>query len=525
MKTGVDTALVNVTSALSEFDSESQAAIQEVISSGLMEGFTTEAELLATRPTVLKKYAKAEDTKVIWFWNKPEGSPEGDYWATTGLSELDQAKEFTRERIDLRPLSRHKFSIQDRNGFAPLGITNEGVVETPKLEAGGALTIQRNIGPYSMAYTDKAGFMPFSIRKDGAVEIPKLVTNGDHNSFVSSKVLSIVDSDTIMHIGDSMTASHYCVQDKSHVSQLSQISPFRHINYGLSDDTLLRMQNRIITDTQNFGASLKSAKPKYLFIHSYANDRPFANVNIGYYQENMRRLIDTALAYGVQPVIVGYFFLDGALHQAVKSVADEYQIPVLWSDVLNKQIGFYNGATLFHEWHVGTRTNCLFWLPSLEYIKQQKPMRTLKIFRKRATFLPGVDNDLLYSGLTDRAKKWKEIGIGHYSLTHEYKYDELDDLPAEDRVWTYHEDEYTQLSKKVAISFADYCLIEIQFDAFAKNMEFVEINLAISGSPTFSVRDNISQSTAMPPNIAPTDQLYVDNFAKPRGNWAASNLH
>ncbi|MBD1220217.1 hypothetical protein IDM30_09290 [Acinetobacter seifertii] len=48
-----------------------------------------------------------------------------------------------------------------------------------------------------------------------------------------------------MHIGDSMTASHYCVQDKSHVSQLSQMSPFRHVNYGLSDDTLLRMQNRI----------------------------------------------------------------------------------------------------------------------------------------------------------------------------------------------------------------------------------------------------------------------------------------
>ncbi len=112
-----------------------------------------------------------------------------------------------------------------------------------------------------------------------------------------------------MHIGDSMTASHYCVQDKSHVSQLSQMSPFRHVNYGLSDDTLLRMQNRIINDVQTLGSSLKSAKPKYLFIHSYANDRPFANADIRYYQENMRRLIDTAMSYGVQPVIVGYFCL------------------------------------------------------------------------------------------------------------------------------------------------------------------------------------------------------------------------
>ncbi|MDO7481530.1 hypothetical protein Q5X45_01845 [Acinetobacter baumannii] len=99
MQVDVDVALARVNSALTDFDSESQAAIQEVISSGLMEGFTTEAELLATRPTVLKKYAKAEDTNNIWFWNKPDGSPDGDYWTTTGLSEFAQAKNYTEDRL------------------------------------------------------------------------------------------------------------------------------------------------------------------------------------------------------------------------------------------------------------------------------------------------------------------------------------------------------------------------------------------------------------------------------------------
>ncbi|MGQ1467995.1 SGNH/GDSL hydrolase family protein [Acinetobacter baumannii] len=68
-----------------------QTDVKQVIADGLLEGFTTEAELLASRPTVLKKYAKAEDTKAIWFWNKPEGAPDGNYWENTGLSELDQA--------------------------------------------------------------------------------------------------------------------------------------------------------------------------------------------------------------------------------------------------------------------------------------------------------------------------------------------------------------------------------------------------------------------------------------------------
>ncbi|MEQ1123445.1 SGNH/GDSL hydrolase family protein [Acinetobacter seifertii] len=99
MQVDVDVALTRVNSALSDFDSESQAAIQEVISSGLMEGFTTEAELLATRPTVLKKYAKAEDTNVIWFWNKPEGAPDDNYWTSTGLSELERAKDFAAKLV------------------------------------------------------------------------------------------------------------------------------------------------------------------------------------------------------------------------------------------------------------------------------------------------------------------------------------------------------------------------------------------------------------------------------------------
>ncbi|EPH3736711.1 sialate O-acetylesterase [Acinetobacter baumannii] len=101
METDVNSALMQVNSALTDFDSASQEAIQQVIAAGLMEGFATEAELLASRPTVLKKYAKAEDTDIIWFWNKPEGSPDGDYWISTGLSDLSKANSYTDEKFQL----------------------------------------------------------------------------------------------------------------------------------------------------------------------------------------------------------------------------------------------------------------------------------------------------------------------------------------------------------------------------------------------------------------------------------------
>lgn len=114
MQISVDSALTDVNSSLNNFDAEAQAAIQQVIAAGLMEGFATEAELLATRPTVAKKYAKAEDTGIIWFWDKPEGSPDGNYWKSTGLSDFDQAKKYVDQSIKKGP-AKPFFAVAAKN--------------------------------------------------------------------------------------------------------------------------------------------------------------------------------------------------------------------------------------------------------------------------------------------------------------------------------------------------------------------------------------------------------------------------
>ncbi len=58
--------------------------------------------LTVTRPTVNQTYAKALDTGKVWYWNKPVGSPDGNYWLITELSDFDQAKTFSLE-IKLTP--------------------------------------------------------------------------------------------------------------------------------------------------------------------------------------------------------------------------------------------------------------------------------------------------------------------------------------------------------------------------------------------------------------------------------------
>lgn len=78
------------------------SAIQTVIESGGFEPFTTEAELKASVPVLEKKAAYSLDTHKIWLWTRTsaEGvNPVTGTWTDTGLSAVDQAKQFTVEKI------------------------------------------------------------------------------------------------------------------------------------------------------------------------------------------------------------------------------------------------------------------------------------------------------------------------------------------------------------------------------------------------------------------------------------------
>lgn len=81
------------------------AAVQKVMETGGFEPFPTEAQLLASTPTVSPKAAKAMDTKKVWYWGKYDESEAIDSWHDTGLSELDQAKNYADQtKVDQRKI-------------------------------------------------------------------------------------------------------------------------------------------------------------------------------------------------------------------------------------------------------------------------------------------------------------------------------------------------------------------------------------------------------------------------------------
>ncbi|WP_336141969.1 GDSL-type esterase/lipase family protein [Acinetobacter sp. 102] len=103
----------NVTSRLGRVYPTMARALYQVIQTGGFEPFQTESELLASVPTVPKKAAKALDTKKIWYWG-------GSSWADTGLSELDQAKNYSNANKYFKPVIFDLSS--DLNNFTTAGV-------------------------------------------------------------------------------------------------------------------------------------------------------------------------------------------------------------------------------------------------------------------------------------------------------------------------------------------------------------------------------------------------------------------
>ncbi|MDC5154337.1 hypothetical protein OHW42_10205, partial [Acinetobacter baumannii] len=104
-------------------------AIQKVMETGGFEPFLTEAQLLASVPTISPKAAKALDTGKIWYWGKDEGETV-DSWHDTGLSELDQAKQYVDSKVKTNLLessnSENLFEWKDNAGNVVLALNKKG---------------------------------------------------------------------------------------------------------------------------------------------------------------------------------------------------------------------------------------------------------------------------------------------------------------------------------------------------------------------------------------------------------------
>lgn len=430
---------------------------------------------------------------------------------------------FRPSEVDPLPVS-----VTDPNGNAAIGVDREGRALIPYL----LITTLGSRDPipnlfYSFSVGDASGNLAVAYDLDGKKVFEVESAQQDE----SWKTVSLLTNDKIVHSVDSYSASYYTPKDKSYMAQLSQLSPYQHLNFGVSGDDLLDAQYRAINGSAATGATLKAMNARYFIIASLANDAQFRQADQSYYAENLRRLIDTVRAYGTEPIVATEFPASSVEHAFLYRVAQESGCGFIDCSTLNREVGdlqtgpFMQGTTIKHP---GVRTNGVFWLAMLDFIdKMPRPDQAIKIFRRRTGWPVSTTADLLYKDRVDKAKRWKEITTFHFSFNTAStpKYDELSqlDYSGETFGFTAQADEYLRLSTGQSVAFTDYALLELTLPGNGVSLDAVELSLGVSGGTAqVFVRDYLDVAASMPGKIqgsSPTDPTYLSKWDKPRGAW------
>lgn len=108
--------------------------------------YSSTALLTATRPAVSQSYAKALDTGKVWFWNKPAGSADGNYWTVTDLSDLDQAKIFANSNPNFKASAlTNAFDFDLQLTMGQYDVSNSVLTNSthkPPFDVGGILIVE-----------------------------------------------------------------------------------------------------------------------------------------------------------------------------------------------------------------------------------------------------------------------------------------------------------------------------------------------------------------------------------------------
>lgn len=489
--------------------------------------FTTKA-LMTASSLANDKYAMVTDG----------GVDNGLYIKTAGAwvkSKYDPFTQFMtkfRELIDAQNISEeYAAAFTDPLGFMAVGIKHDGTVYAPLLKAdelsttnalsyGDTKVTSEITAGYLSATVDSNGSIAMGIKTDGTVYIPRLQTDSSSISAIKS-INANTGNDTILIVGDSFTASHFTMPDKAYISNLSAFSDYRFKNSGISGNDATDMNDRIIKDIAYFdGLKPHEVDAKYAIICTYENDYQYRVANFAYYLQNLSRLIESVMALGIEPILSSQFKTSASDLSAMMGVARKYGINFIDATANNVEIGNLN-IGLFHQGHPAVRTNAVFWLPMLDAINAlPAPSNSIKIFRKRAEFAVSSVASLLFSDVTGRYKRFKEVSVSHIALAES----ELPFYDTMDRTAVFNsqavKDEYATIAN--GLVFADYGLVEITLNATSRTLEKVTIDIGVDSTAQVYIRDYFDTATNVVRRSSggkPTDADYLAKWDNHRGAW------
>lgn len=166
-------------------------------------------------------------------------------------------------------------------------------------------TSERYATGFFLMAADAAITMDPVLRRLTERNMAKLVT-GQYSvssaEFISEKI-TVKNSSKTVFAGDSYTESMHALKDKSYAAVLSSLTDWRIEPYGVSGNTYLMINDRILNNSKTFGWGIGDMGASHVVIISQTNDAAIRATNWRYWQASMERVVRSVRALGAKPII------------------------------------------------------------------------------------------------------------------------------------------------------------------------------------------------------------------------------
>ncbi|MGV2935225.1 SGNH/GDSL hydrolase family protein [Providencia sp. AGC89] len=310
-----------------------------------------------------------------------------------------------------------------------------------------------------------------------------------HQSNDNVEIISLVNSDKIVVLGDSYTESMHTLKDKSYAANVSMLTDWRIEPCGVSGNDCIMMNQRVIDNTPTFGWGIRDMGASHVMLMSQTNDARKRSVSYKYWQNDLQRVIQSILAIGAKPII-------STEHPRI----DSFGYASIFNAARNAGADFFDIASNAHHFefntepklwsgtHPGTRTNSVIWNGVLNHLNHYpRPRTSIKLFRARNS--ADLLSQLLYDNIAERAEIYKEITLGH-SAIHDKDaqyFDDVSALNAKDTSRTRYNSEYGNIVKGQPLHAVKYLLAEVVLPAFASDIQSLKVVIDASSHELYAI--------------------------------------
>ncbi|HHF2987315.1 TPA: SGNH/GDSL hydrolase family protein [Vibrio alginolyticus] len=296
--------------------------------------------------------------------------------------------------------------------------------------------------------------------------------------FTPTDTVTVNNSDKIAFMGDSYTEHLFGLPDKAYICRISEMLDYIVDNHAISGHTYRQNSWRARVNQPKYHdeISWQDIKPKYAMMISYTNDLKYTNAQ--QYLNDLREAIEVVQGQGAKAIVSTEYHANyGAeIIAGMRDVARQFDCPFINLVTDNGLIKGNNYPPFWEGSHSGTRTAFIFSDQLVEALsKLPRPHKSLKIFTERDA--TSTDVDLLYNTNFERSKRWKEIRVGHTSLT-EAKSRYFDEINSGNNSTTVRKSQYMDLLASNSLPLdSRRTLIEAVLPVTARNMKWLRLKL------------------------------------------------